>query len=388
MSTANIMKKLLGLEGAVQKDAGSPFDHVLRTSSPSVNFTFGKTHGLPRGMSLVMYGKPKGGKSLIANMFTGELHKEDPESIVVKFDTEFRTRGQLDGDSAKKFGIDLDRLVTYEVNKPSEIFDRIETEIAALAEKHPGQIGLVIIDSINGIQGLRASNATTLEDDQKQIGDLARTIQTGLKRILPVQRKHNFSVILIAQARAEMDPLEIKRGNDVKMGASYGTQHYAEYFMYVEENRNKAGRSGLMGNAYEDSSVKDMMGKAEKTGHKIRATMIHSSMGPKGRTGEFSIDYHRGVVDVHEEVFTLGHVRGVITRQGTMYSFGDKSWRGKGEAAKALYEDPSIREAIIKELIRRDMSGEMLAPIASEDGSAIGADDSDVLEEEEGLTEE
>lgn len=385
MSASDIMKRLLKLEGAVQKNEGSPFDHVLRTSSPSVNFTFGKTHGLPRGMSLVMYGKPKGGKSLIANMFVGELHRADSESIAVKFDTEFRTRGQLDGESAAKFGIDSDRLALFEVNKPGEIFDRIETEIAALAEKHPGKIGLVIIDSINGIQGLRASSATNLEDDQKQIGDLARTIQTGLKRILPVQRKHNFSVILIAQARAEMDPLEIKRGNDVKMGASYGTQHYAEYFMYVEENRNKAGRSGLMGNAYEDATVKDMAGRVERTGHKIRATMIHSSMGPKGRTGEFSIDYNKGIVDIHEEVFTLGYVRGVLTRQGTMYSFGDRTWRGKNEAAKALYEEPQLRDAVVQELIRRDMSGEMLAPIASEDGSSVGGDDSDTLGEEEDL---
>ena len=382
MAANNIMKKLLKLEGALQKDRGSPFDNVLRTTSPSVNFTFGKTHGLPRGMSLVMYGKPKGGKSLIANMLAGELHKSDPEAIVIKFDTEFRSAGQLDGVGALNLGIDPDRLVVYEVNKPSEVFDRIENDIAAIAQENPGKIGLVIIDSINGIQGLRASAAETLEDDQKQIGDLARTIQTGLKRILPVQRKHNFSVALVAQARAEMNPLEIKRGNDVKMGASFGVQHYAEYFMLVEENRNKDGRSGLMGNAYENGEVKDMMGKAEKTGHKIRATMIHSSMGPKGRTGEFSIDYNRGIVDINEEVFSLALVRGVITRSGVMYSFGDKSWRGKGEAAKALAEDPSIQEAIVKELIRRDMSGEMLAPQTVEGESVIGGEDADVLSTE------
>lgn len=377
----NIMKKLLKLEGALQKDRPSPFDNVLKTSSPSVNFTFGKTHGLPRGMSLVMYGKPKGGKSLIANMMIGELHKSDPEAIVIKFDTEFRSAGQLDGEATMNLGIDPDRLAIFEVNKPGDVFDRIETEVAALAQENPGKIGLVIIDSINGIQGLRASAASTLEDDQKQIGDVARTIQTGLKRILPVQRKHNFSVVLVAQARAEMNALEIQRGNDVKMGASYGTQHYAEYFMYVEENRNKAGRSGLMGNAYEDADLKDMMGKTEKTGHKIRATMIHSSMGPKGRTGEFSIDYNRGIVDVHEEVFSLATVRGVITRTGLTYSFGEHKWKGKAEAAKGLYENPSVQAEIIKELIRRDMSGEMLAPVKTEENTVIGSEIEDLTVE-------
>ena len=74
------MKALNKLEGAVEKSY-NPFAYVLRSPSPSVNFTFGNSHGLPFGYTLILYGPPAGGKSLLSNAFIGQLHKDDPEAI-------------------------------------------------------------------------------------------------------------------------------------------------------------------------------------------------------------------------------------------------------------------------------------------------------------------
>jgi hypothetical protein len=81
----------------------------------------------------------------------------------------------------------------------------------------------------------------------QQIGDEAKTLQDGFKRILAVQRKYKIAVVLTSHVRAEMDQAEQMRGNKVRMGASFGVQHYGEYFMFVEPNKSKEGKSGPPG---------------------------------------------------------------------------------------------------------------------------------------------
>lgn len=346
------MKLLQKHEGAVVEEY-DPFSHIVRTPSPSVNFCFGNTHGLPQGFTLALYGPPKGGKSVLCNAMIGQMHKDDPEAIAIKFNTEMREMGQLTVEQAKVWGIDRSRYMAYDVNQPELIFDFIEKEVNAYCQEGM-PLRLVVIDSITAIQGRRAQNADSILT--QQIGDHALTIQDGLKRILAIQRKHKLAVILTAHVRAEMDQLEKMRGNNTKMAASFGVKHHAEYFMMVEPWNSKEGKTDLLGNKLEDESLTDTMGGAERIGHKIRVCMKDSSLGPKGRVGVFTLDYHKGIVNVHEEVFLLGVNRGVIERPNNMtYAFGGKKWAGKPAMLDALKEDTSLREAILKEVRKRDV---------------------------------
>ncbi len=349
------MQKLSKLEGAVV-DSYNPHEHVIRTASPSVNFLFGKGHGLPRGLTLALGGPPKGGKTLLCNAFTGQLHRDDPEAMVVKFNTEFREKGQGTAEERQRiWGIDPNRYMTYEVNSPMLIFDRIEKDLAAACEEGM-PLALVIIDSTSGIQGRRAMNADTIET--QQIGDLALTLGEGFKRILPVQRKYNFAVILTCQIRAEMDMLEQKRGNKFKMQLPLAVQHYAEYFAYVEPNRNKEGRTDLSGKEFRDAAQGDIADNSEQTGHKIRVKMKDSSCGPKGRLAEFTLDYRTGLVNLHEEVFLLGKHRGIFETPNNMtYVLGDRKWVGKPAVLASLKEEPELCEQVISEIKRRDNAG-------------------------------
>jgi GTPase SAR1 family protein len=361
------MKALNKLEGAVAKEA-NPFAAGVRSPSPSLNFTFGNTHLLPQGYTLIMWGPPAGGKSILCNAFIGQLHKDDLDAIAVKFNTELREEAQNTKAWRELFGIDDDRYIAYDVNNPEFIFDRVEKEIAALCQEG-APIKLIIIDSINAIQGRRAMNAETIMT--QQIGDLALTLQEGFKWILEVQRKYKIAVILTSHVRAEMDAVEQMRGNKTKMAAAFGVQHYGEYFMQVEQNRSKAGNETLLGEKLEDESQTDLMDKAERTGHKIRVKMTKSSLGPKMRVGEFTFDYHRGIINTHEEVFLLGVNRNVIEHpNNTTYVFGDKKWVGKPSMLKALQEEPELSRAVLAEIKRRDMAGFY----ASEDAAAEQAE--------------
>jgi len=356
----NWLAKLQALEGAVVGNY-NPHDHVIRTPSPSVNAIFGKGWGLPLGYSMCLFGPPKAGKTVLSNAIIGQLHKDDPEAFAIKFDTELREEGQLTEADANMWGIDTTRYLAYSVNNPVLVFDRIEQEIAAFCQDGM-PLKLVIIDSITGIQGRRAMNADTIAT--MQIGDHALTIQEGLKRILAVQRKYKFAVILTAHVRAEMDLLEQKRGNKFKMAAAFGVQHYAEYFVMVEPNKNKEGRGDISGNAFVNESQKDSRENADQTAHRIFVKMKDNSCGPKGRSGEFTLDYRNGIVNQHEEVFTLAKNRGLFERPNNRtYIFGEQKWSSEGDTLQAIKSDPALFKALLDELKRRDQAG------------AFGADD-------------
>jgi hypothetical protein len=353
--------KLDKMVGMITEDV-DPFQKIVRSPSPSVNFIFGKTHGLPRGYSMVLYGPPKGGKSVLSHFIIGQIQKDDPDAMVLKIDTELRAKAQLlTPQSLKLFGIERERMRVMFANQPGVIFDQIEQNVAVMCE---GGMPLhaIVIDSLNGIQGRREMNNDSVE--KVTIGDHALTVQTGLKRILPVIRKYDIALIIVDQVRAEMDMWEQKRGNKFKMQSSYGTQHGIEYFVCVEENLNADGRKDILGNEMVNNNAKDLSGKEGKgqaTAKKIKVKMKASTMAgeTQGRTGEFTFHYRKGIVNVHEEVYLLGTRRGIIKKpkQG-YYEYDGQTWHGEAKCLQALEADSVLREHIIDELRRRDDAGE------------------------------
>lgn len=345
--------------------------NVLDTPSPSLNFCFGNGQGLPRGYSLLLYGPPRGGKSIICSAMAGQLHRNDPESFVVKFNTEFREDAQVDDSQRRIWGIDPDRYQGYDRNDP-EIFDYIEKDLAADCQDGM-KLGLVIIDSLNMMQGRRGMNADSIMT--QQIGDNALTIQEGLRRILPVQRKYGFGLILTTHIRSQMDTktggssvVHTSHSTAVRPAVSYGTQHHCEYYMYVSPAGGAEAKKDLSGNEFKDDSVTDIQGNSDKTGHKVRIKIMDSSIGPKGRVGEFTLDYQKGIINTHEETFQLGVARGIIEHpNNVMYGFEGVEWKGKEAMASAIKEDPQLNMRILQELKRRDMAGLYVEPESTSD---------------------
>lgn len=359
------LSRLLALSGAVtdQQRAKNIHDSVIATKSPAVNFTYGNGWGLPEGYSLLLYGPPRGGKSILSNMMAGYLHESDPDSVVVKFNTEMRETAQANNaQSLEMYGIDPERLISYETNLPTEIFDRIEKNIAA--EIQDGlKVKLIIIDSLTAIRGRRDLNADSIET--QQIGDKALTIQDGLSRILAIQRRYGIGLVMTSHIRAQMD---LRSGGSamvyksqtsaVKPAVSFATQHHAEYYMYVEPVGGKDGKVDELGNSFVDESVEDMKGDGERKAHKIMVRMTDASFGPKGRAGVFTFDYKKGLINVHEEVFSLGVGRGVIEKPTNLkYAFGGREWVGRPAMLEALKNDPKLQADIVTELRRRDLAG-------------------------------
>jgi RecA/RadA recombinase len=350
-----LMSGLLKLEGAVV-ERRNVHSTVVGSKSPSFNFTWGKGWGLPFGYSVLLFGPEKGGKSLTTNAMVAQLHADYPDAVAVRYNTEMREGAQLTEQQAKLWGIDLDRLASYEVNSPDLIFDPIEKEIPALIQKGLN-IRLIIIDSLQGIKGRRMMN-NTKGVMQQTIGDLALTLQDGLKQILAIQRKYGIALVLTSQIRAEMDQLEQMRGHKWRAAVSKAVLHHCEYFLWVEHDQTKDSKQDLLGNKFESDMTAGLNDKGERTAHKIRVSMKDSSLGPKGRVGAFTFDYEKGIINTHEEVFLLGVNRNVIDKPNQLtYAFGDRKWAGKAAMLQALKEDSDLCNAIVTELRHRDAAG-------------------------------
>ena len=356
------MNQLRKIEGAVVEEY-DPYAHVVRTPSPSTNFLFGRTHGLPFGYSLLLWGPPGAGKSLLSNATVGQLHSEDPEAIVVRYDTEFRDEGQMTAETARAYKVDLDRYMPYAVNHPTLVFDNLVDKIGPMLEAG-APIRLVIIDSITGIQGRRESGSSI---EQHNIGDHAHTVQIGLKKILPLQRKHKFALIVTAHARAEMDMWEQKRGNKTKAAVSFGVQHHCEYFLNVERDKTKKGRSDELGRDFIDTSHKDLTDSADETGHKIKVWMQKSSVGPANRQGAFTVDYKNGIINQHEEVFNLGVKWGIIGHPTmTTYTINEEKFVGKPACLAALEKKPDLQRLILARLLEAE-KGQRIPAVTDEE---------------------
>lgn len=346
------MKVLSKVEGAVM-ERNNPHNEVLQSPSPSCNFIYGNGWGLPFGFTEILFGPPGSGKSVLCNAKIGQLHKDYPEAIAVKFNTEMREATQLIDYSA--WGIDPDRYMCFDMNSAVKIFDTIAKEIHELCQNGV-PIKLIVIDSLTQLEGRIAENQESVGD--VVIGDESRTLGLGLKRILPIIRKYKIALVLSTHLRAEMDAMKVRMTHDpTRMAASWAVQHFAEYFIRIDRMMGKDGRSNLIGEEFIDDNFTDIAGNADRTAYKARVKMVKSSVGPEGRTGMFTFDFNKGgIINTHEEVFLLGLNRGIIQKpSNTTYEYKDRKWVGQKNMLLALKQDADLANEIIKQVRMQDI---------------------------------
>lgn len=349
-----LFSKLRESEGAVNPDtADLAMLNCLRGPSPSVNWTFATPgFGLPFGCHAIYWGPPKSGKSLVANAQAGQLHRDDSEALVIKINTELRGEIQGGNKSLTMFGIDKNRWQELDRNSAAGVFDFIEHDVDAMCQNGE-KVRLLIIDSLTNIQGRRAANAESV--DVQNIGDVALTQSEGIKRILPIIRKHKIALISTNHARAELDPKEQMRGKKIKMAGGFAMKHLAEYFCYIEPNQSKDGRQNLLEEEFKDEEIKDFMDHAAKTGHKIRFCVTESSTGVAGRVGEFTLDYEKGIVNQHEEVAMLGLNLGIVERPNNQtYVVGDKTIRGFASYVSMVRDNEEVQQLLMRKIIEKN----------------------------------
>lgn len=317
------------------------------TPSPYFNWIFAnKANGIPKNSSVLFYSEPKAGKSLSIYALIAQMHKDDPEGIAIYFNTEMR--GALQHDAMP--GIDRDRLVIYDTNQATEIFDRVENDIKPMVQDGM-PLRMIAIDSLNGIMGIKRQDADSVSNHL--MGDQALTLKNGLGKLIPFCKSNKILLIGTSQMTANMDAGSY--GPKEKMSASWYTKHAFEYYVSLKRAGAAEDKQDIEGKTFEDESSKDARGNKLLNGHKVYVKMEQSSIGSAGRAGVFTLSYNDGIINQHEEIFHLGKNLGILkTENNRTYFFGEHKFNGKKEAALAIKENPELAAQILEEVKKLD----------------------------------
>ena len=332
----------------LQKDSdklriGSREEWVAHFPSPGINYLFGKTQGMKAGYTAMLYGPPKSGKSLLAFAAAGQLHKNDPEAIVLHFDTEFRDNVDT---WVKAFGIDKDRFITFQTNNPTDIFDYIANDVKAMLQEGE-KIKMIIIDSLAMIRYPKEANKEVSTDNV--MGDAGSYLSGAMKLILPVIRQFKIATILCQHVRANMDPNSAKYRPFIVPGG-FALKHSVEYWILATKIESKDTKVF-------DSGRKDGSGNEIQTGHMIRVKMEENSLGPQNRSVEVALSYTDGIVNQSEEVATLAVNMGIVERPNNIsYQYGDKKWQGFNNFALAVKDDELLQEELMSKIKDNDVT--------------------------------
>jgi hypothetical protein len=340
------IKQLKAYDDAVDFDY-DPFseENCLYTPSPYFNWIFAnKSNGIPKNASLLFFSEAKAGKSLASYSIIGEMHKNDPEGMAVYFNTELR------GSFSPAFaGLDKERIAIYDTNSPKEIFDRCEGDLKSLIQDGM-PLRIIVVDSLTNIMGVKREGAESATDHL--IGDHALTIQIGLSKLVPFCKRNKILLIATSQMRSNLEGG--KYGPKEKMEASFAVKHAFEYFVSLKRAGAAEDKADIEGKTFEEE-IKDARDNKLLTGHRIYTKMEGNSIGPQGRSGVFTMDYEKGIINQHEEIFFLGKDTGIITTTNNRtFEYGGKKYNGKKEMAFAIRDDKKLADAILAEIKKLD----------------------------------
>lgn len=341
--TKKWMTMLKKQESAVDYKNLKRSERTFKSPSPGINYLFGKKQGILPGYTALISGPPKSGKSLFALGFAGQLHRDDPDAIILHFDTEYRKTVDT---WAGVFGIDLDRIQSYATNNPTEIFDFIATDVLAMLQAG-APIKMIIIDSLAMIQYPKEANRDKSTDFV--MGDAAAYLGPAMKMLIPVIRTYGIANIICQHARMNMDPAKAKYYPWIIPGGT-ALKHSVEYWLFCEKIAAKDTKTF-------DSEVKDGSGNPIQTGHSIRVKMDENSLGPQNRSVEVALSYQHGIINQHVEIAELAKNMGLVERPNqSAYVFEGKSWTGFDNFALAIKADHEMQGKLVKRMQELDLT--------------------------------
>lgn len=284
----------------VNFDGGSKLQvEAQPTGSISLDLALG-IGGLPRGRVVELYGLESHGKSTIALMAIATLQKAG--GVALYIDAE----NAMGPEWAEKLGVDLDpmKCPMIQENCAEKVFDIVDKAVVS------NKFDMIVVDSVTALSPLQEIEGTM---EQQTIGLQARIISKGLRKLIGKIGRSRTTVVFINQMREKIgvmfgDPMTTPGGKALKFYSSVRMRVSKSSKEILDENKTK-------------------------TGHEITVKLEKNKVGPPYTEATLTLLYEKGI-DSIGEIFDVAMVKGVLTRFGPTYTYGEKKWKGQ-EAVKA-----------------------------------------------------
>jgi recombination protein RecA len=317
-SALALIQKEFG-EGAIMSlgEHASQEIEGISTGSISLDVALGGK-GIPRGRIIEIYGAESSGKTTIALHAAANVQKAG--GVVAYIDAEHA----LDPTWAKRIGIDLESLL---VSQPS--YGEEGLRIAEMLVKS-NAVDLIVVDSV---AALVPKNELNNEIGDASMGMQARLMSQALRVLNPSISKTRTSIIFINQIRQKIG---VMYGNPETTTGGLALKFYASVRLEVRPTNN---------------AIKNDDG--DVIGKEVKVKVVKNKIAPPFRTAEFFLMYDRGI-DFEADILKLAVDQyELVTKSGSFFSYKDQRLgQGADNVAKFLRENPTIRDALVAEILQ------------------------------------
>ena len=281
---------------------------TISTGSIALDLALG-VGGLPRGRIVEIFGTESAGKSTLALHVIAEAQKKNGTAAYIDVEN------ALDPTYAKALGVQIDKLLISQPDSAEQALEITDYLVRS------GALDIIVIDSVAALVP-----KAELEGEMGDVhmGLQARLMSQALRKLSGSINKTSTIVIFINQLRE-------------KVGVIFGNPEVTpggralKFYSSVRVDLRRA-ESIKVGN--------------DIIGNRVRARVVKNKVAPPFKKVEMEIIYNEGI-SKEGELLDLGVERGILTKRGSFFSFGEtRIGQGREASRQFLKLNTDIRDEI------------------------------------------
>ena len=298
-------------KGAIMRlgEAGSKMEiNVIPTGSLALDIALG-VGGIPRGRVSEIFGAESSGKTTLA--YHVASHAQRMGGTAAYIDAEHA----LDPSYAARCGVNVRDLLISQPDSAEQALEIVDYLVRS------GGVDIVVIDSVAALVP-RAELEGDMGDPT--MGAQARLLSQALRKLTAAIGRSNTSVIFINQLREKVG---VVFGNPEVTPGGKALKFYSS--VRIDLRRIEGIKRG-----------------SEVVGNRVRARVVKNKVAAPFRTAEFEIMFSQGI-SAEADLVDLGVDYGILTKNGSFYSYGEtRLGQGKEQAKEFLQENRDMASAL------------------------------------------
>ena len=281
---------------------------AIPTGSIALDMALG-VGGLPRGRIVEVFGAESAGKSTLALHVIAEAQKKNGTAAYIDVEN------ALDPTYAKALGVEVEKLLISQPDSAEQALEITDYLVRS------GALDIIVVDSVAALVP-----KAELEGEMGDVhmGLQARLMSQALRKLSGSINKTSTVVIFINQLREKVGVIF---GNPEVTPGGRALKFYSS--VRIDLRRAESIKIG-----------------SDIIGNRVRARVVKNKVAPPFKKAELEIVYNEGI-SKEGALLDLGVERGVLSKRGSFFSFGEtRIGQGREASRQFLKHNTDIREEI------------------------------------------